>query len=113
MVSYKKRHLFYLLLLLIGSSASSQHLSFKAAGDQQTGYYVDIYNGRQLIIADSEEFSLKLYNLDMSTEAHIDHWNGGSWTGNEKSITLKRNSYIEEFDANLSVTVNYEVVNPN
>jgi hypothetical protein len=113
MVSYKKRHLFYLLLLLIGSSASSQHLSFKAAGDQQTGYHVDIYNGRQLVIADSEEFSLKLYNLDMSTEAHIDHWSGKSWTGNEKNITLKRNLYIEEFDANLSVTVNYKVVNPN
>jgi len=113
MVSYKKRHLFYLLLLLIGSTASSQHLSFKAAGDQQTGYHVDIYNGRQLVIADSEEFSLKLYNLDMSTEAHIDHWSGKSWTGNEKNITLKRNLYIEEFDANLSVTVNYKVVNPN
>lgn len=90
-----------------------QPVSLKVAGDSHNGYRVDIYNDNQLIVTDSEEFSLKLYNLDLSTEASIDHWTGVNWTENENSITLKRNSYIKEFDADLIVTVNYQVINPN
>ncbi len=38
-------------------------------------------------------------------------WTGESWSGNEKRITLQRDSYVKEFDANLSVSVTYEVIN--
>lgn len=90
-----------------------QPVSLKVAGNAQQGFRVDIYNNGQLIVTDSEEFSLKMYNLDLSTEANMDHWTGESRTQNGGSITLKRNSYIKDFDADLSVTVNYQVVNPN
>ena len=90
-----------------------QHLSLKVAGDELHGYHVDIYNNNQLTVTGSEEFSLQMYNLDLSTEANMEHWTGEKWTGNENSITLIRDSYIQEFDANLSVKVNYQIVNGN
>ena len=99
-----------LLTLFNASSANSQFLSLRIAGDTLAGFHVDIYYGPQKVVANKEEFSLQLFNLDLSTEAIIE-WTGQSWSGNEKSITLKRDSYIREFDANLSVTVKYEVVN--
>lgn len=95
-----------LLILFNSSSAISQSLSLRIAGDTLAGFHVDIYNGPQKVVANTEEFSLRLYNLDLSTEAIIE-WTGETWTGNEKRITLKRDSYVKEFDANLSVNVTY------
>ncbi|HEX7584700.1 MAG TPA: hypothetical protein VF373_08440 [Prolixibacteraceae bacterium] len=105
---------FFLCLfsLLSNSGAFSQQLSLKVAGNDQTGFHVDIYDGSQLKVTNSEEFSLQLFNHDLSTNANL-LWNGQKWTGNEKAITLKSDYYIKEFDANLSVSVNYEVVNAN
>jgi len=90
----------------------SQPLSLKIAGDSLAGYQVFIYSNDQLVIANTEEFSLQLFNLDLSTEAKI-QWTGQKWSGDKQRITLQRDSYIKEFDVNLSVTVTYEVVNPN
>jgi hypothetical protein len=102
-----------LFSLLIHSFTFGQQLSLKIAGDDHAGFHVDIYNGNQLLVTNTEEFSLQLFNLDLSTVANIPQWTGREWTGNEKTITLKRDSYIPEFDANLSITVTYQVVNAN
>jgi hypothetical protein len=99
-----------LLTLFSSSSANSQSLSLKIAGDTLKGFHVDIYNGPEKLLANTEEFSLQLFNLDLSTEA-IMEWTGHTWSGNEKRITLHRDSYIKEFDANLSVSVTYEIIN--
>ncbi|MFZ1678386.1 MAG: hypothetical protein WAT91_13990 [Saprospiraceae bacterium] len=101
-----------LLTLLYSSLATSQQLSLKIAGDQQVGFHVDIYNGSQLIVSNTKEFFLQLFNLDLSTNAQV-QWMGQTWNGDEKSITLQSDLYLKEFDANLSATVTYEVVNPN
>lgn len=116
MLNYKnKLSIFSLCLVafLIQNQAFSQKLSLKIAGDSTSGFHVDIYNYDSRIVTDSEEFSLQLFNLDLSTEAIIPHWMGNEWTGNENGIRLKRDSYIQEFDANLSVTVTYQVINAN
>src|SRR5664279_4064142 len=105
--------LFCLFTLLNYSFAVSQQLSLKVAGNDQSGFRVDIYNGNRLVVTNTEEFSLQLFNLDLSTEANLEQWKGRKWTGNEKSISLTGDSYIKEFDANLSVNVTYEVVNDN
>ena len=102
-----------LFTLLNFSSAIGQQLSLKVAGDDQAGFHVDIYNGNQLVVINTEEFSLQMFNLDLSTTANIQQWKGKEWTGNEKNITLIRESYVKEFDANLSVNVTYQVVNSN
>ena len=99
-------------LLYNYSTTSSQSLSLKVAGNELTGFHVDIYHQNHLVATNTEEFVLQLFNLDLSTVANI-QWTGQKWTGNENNITLQRDSYISEFDANLSVTVRYQVVNSN
>jgi hypothetical protein len=86
--------------------ALSQQLQLKIAGDPQSGFYVNVYDGNQMLVTNSEEFSIDLFNTDLSTHASI-KWKGQTWTGNDKSITLLRDSYVKEFDANLSVKVMY------
>ena len=116
MLNLKNRLQVFLLCLftLINYSiVYGQQLSLKVAGDTAAGFHVDIYNGDQLLVTNTEEFSLQLYNLDMSTVANMPQWTGHEWTGNEKMITLKRDSYIKDFDANMSVAVTYQVVNAN
>lgn len=105
--------LFCLFIVLRNSFAFGQQLSLKVAGNDQSGYHVEIYNGNHLVVTNTEELSLQLYNHDLSTVAAMEQWKGQKWTGNEKSITLKRDSYVKEFDANLSVSVTYQVVNTN
>lgn len=100
----------YLLTLFTAFSATSQSLSLRVAGDTLTGFHMDIYNGPQKVLANTEEFSIQLFNLDLSNETIIE-WTGQTWSGNEKRIILKRDSYVKEFDANLSVSVTYEVIN--
>jgi len=94
-------------------TASAQQLSLKPAGDEQNGYRVDIYNGKQLLVTSTEELSLQLFNHDYSTVASLEHLKGQKWTGNENTITLTSELYIKEFDADLSITVTYQVVNSN
>jgi len=101
-----------LISLLSNSGAFSQQLSLKVAGNDQTGFHVDIYDGTQLMVTNPEEFTLQLFNHDLSTNVNL-QLNGQKWVGNEKAITLKSEYYIKEFDANLSVSVNYKVVNSN
>lgn len=103
----------FLFTLLNYSFAFSQQLSLKVAGDDQNGFHVDIYNQNQMIVTNTEEFLLQLYNLDLSTIANIQQWKGQEWSGTEKRITLKGDTYIKEFESNLSVIVTYEVVNSN
>ena len=103
----------FLSALFNGAAVEAQQLHLKVAGNKQQGFHVDIYNGNQLLVTNSEEFSLQMFNNDLSTVANMHQWEGQSWTGNEKNITLQRDSYINEFDANLSVTVSYEVISEN
>ena len=94
------------------STAFSQQLSLEVAGSEMAGYHVDIYNGDKLMVTNTEEFSIQLFNLDLSTSVNF-QWTGQEWSGNKTNITLKRDSYIKEFDAILSVTVTYELVSAN
>lgn len=114
MLQHKNRITVFFLCLfsLLSGSSFSQQLSLKVAGDDQTGFHVDIYDGTKLIVTNSEEFTLQLFNHDLSTNVNL-QLNGQKWNGNEKAITLKSDYYITEFDANLSVAINYEVINAN
>jgi hypothetical protein len=98
--------------ILFSKYTLSQNLLLKTAGDEMSGFRVEIYKDTNLLLTNTEEFSLRLFNLDLSTITDLDGWTGRYWEGDEKRIILKRDSYIPEFDANLSVKVTYEVVNP-
>ena len=110
--------MFRILLLLlpvfcISYYSIGQPLHLKATGDNQNGFHIQIYTGDQLMVTNIEEFSIRFYNTDASTTAFIPAWKGEKWTGNDTSLALTRNSYLPEFDANISVSVHYEIVNRN
>jgi len=109
-ISAYKFFIFCLLLLFQASAALSQGVSLKIAGSTSTGFHVAIYYGAKLVVTNTEEFSLELFNNDLSTEAHI-QFTGQKWTGNSKGISLQRDLYVKEFDANLTVTITYTVIN--
>lgn len=104
---------FTLLFCFIGQVGWGQNLILKVEGDSVLGFRVDIYNGNKLLIQNSEEISLQLYNLDLSLVAKLPQLTGQEWTGDKKKITLKRESYIKEFEVNLTVLVTYQIVNAN
>jgi hypothetical protein len=74
---------------------------------------VDIYNGDHLLIHNTEEFSLRIANTDLSEIIEIPDWKGSKWTGDENIVHLSKDTYISQLDLNLSITVTYEVINQN
>ncbi len=102
-----------LLFFFIVTVAWCQDLKLKVEGNNEVGYRVNIYDGNKLLLQNSEELSLQMYNLDMSIVANIPRWLGQEWEGNEKRITLKKESYIKEFEVNLSVSITYQIINAN
>ena len=75
-IANKVLFVFILSSLLFHSTiAISQQLQLKVAGDQQSGFYVNVYDGNQMLVTNSEEFSIDLFNTDLSTHASIE-WKG-------------------------------------
>ncbi|MHA4809430.1 hypothetical protein ACX0G9_15060 [Flavitalea flava] len=92
-------------------SSRSAALNLKVSGDAQKGFEVDIYNDGRLLVTHSSSFTLQLFNTDLTTTANLTGWKGKKWTGDKNRIVLTGDSYIPEFDANLSIKVIYEIVN--
>ena len=101
----------FLLFFFIETIGFSQNINLKVVGDTEQGFSVDIYNSNQLLVHNSEEFSLKAANLDLSETSEIAGWKGTAWTGNENLIKLSKETYLSDFDLNLLITVTYEVIN--
>src|SRR6476620_2460332 len=114
-LSHKKklfRSLLCLFTSLYSSQSFGQQLLLKVAGDHEKGFHTEVYYGNRLLITNSEEFTLHLFNSDLSTTTHL-QWKGTEWTGDEKNIRLTSHMYLKDFDANLSVVVSYKVISPN
>lgn len=112
---YKRLRIVLLLQLFCftGIIGWSQNINLKVVGNSEQGFSVDIYNGSQLIIHNTEEFKLKVANLDLSETTAINNWKASEWTGNETSIKLSKDTYLPDFDLNLFVSVTYEIINSN
>ena len=93
--------------------ALGQSLSLRAAVDDKSGYHLDIFNTNQLLVNNKAELSFQLFNQDLSTVANLPQCMWQKWSGNYMLIALKRDEYLQDFYANLSVAVIYEVVNSN
>jgi hypothetical protein len=102
-----------LLFCFVGTISSSQSINLKVVGDDIQGYNVAVYNGNQLLIKNTEEFSIDLANTDFSEKTSIKNWTGAEWKGDSNTVELSRKTYLADFDLNISVTVSYEVINKN
>jgi hypothetical protein len=99
------------LCCLFSSLVWSQQLNLKVVGDVDSGFNVAIYNGDQLLLKNTEEFSLTMANLDLSERASIAGWKGSKYIGDENKVVLTKETYVSQFDLNISVSVSYEVIN--
>jgi hypothetical protein len=113
MLNNNIKYTIILLFCFFGKVVFGQNLNLKVAGDKEQGFYVDIYNGSQLLLHNSEEFKLKVANLDLSETTEINDWKGSEWEGNEHYVKLSKETYLSDFDLNLLVTVTYTVINKN
>jgi len=86
------------MLCFTGTIGWSQKLNFKVAGDDEQGFSVDIYSGGHLLIQNTEEFSLRLANLDLSEIVEMPAWKGSEWTGDESEVHLFKETYVSEPD---------------
>lgn len=101
------------MLCFTGIIGWSQKLNLKVVGDDEQGFTVDIYSGGHLLIHNTEEFSLRMANLDLSEIVEIPAWRGSKWTGDDSIVHLFKETYVLELDLNLSIRVTYEVINQN
>ncbi|SNR69509.1 hypothetical protein [Lutibacter flavus] len=113
MLKKNTKYQIFFFFFFIGTSIFSQNIKLKVIGNEQQGFSVDIYNGNQLLLHNTEEFSLKVANLDLSETTEIAAWKGSEWIGNEHQIKLSKTTYLSDFDLNLLITVTYEVINQN
>lgn len=102
-----------LLFCFIGTIGFSQNLNLKVVEDAVTGFNVNIYNGSQLLVQNTEEFSIQMANLDLSEKVSIAGWKGAEWKGDANMVQLTRDTFVSELDLNIEVTVTYQVINKN
>jgi len=107
------RILINLLFFIITTGLWSQNINIKVNGDSENGFNVDIYDGIQLLVHNTEEFSVKLTNFDQSERTEIIGWKGSKWSGDSNKIVLTGDTYLSNLDLNLSVSVTYEIINQN
>lgn len=95
------------------TSCFSQNLQLQVDGDKEKGYWVSINNADESLIQNNGEFSISLSNLDLSVQQEIKSWKASSYSQESGKVSLKKDIYLEEFDSNLSVKIDYEILNPN
>ena len=106
-----EKNSFVLIFFFLGGIIWSQNLSLKSLGNITDGFTVGIYNNKELLLNNTEEFNLRLANTDLSERIAMPGWTGAKHTGDAKNITLTRESFIPALDLNLTVTVNYQIIN--
>ena len=111
-LSNKLKIIFFIqILCFTGTIGWSQNLSLKVEGNNEQGFNVDIYNDNQILVKNTEEFSLLLANLDLSEKIELPAWKGSQWSGDKNRLQLTKESYVAELDLNLTISVTYEVIN--
>ncbi len=98
------------LTLYCSAHAQSEHLRLKMEGDSINGFHVNIYEGNRLRVTRKEEFSLEIFNQDLSIQTEL-LWKGKKWTGNDTVVELTNNTYVPSFDLHLQVRIRYEILN--
>ncbi|MDT0685920.1 hypothetical protein [Autumnicola psychrophila] len=90
----------------------AQELNLKVSGDKNQGFWVTIYDAEKPLLQNNGEFSMHLSNLDLSVQKEIRSWKASSYSQTSNGFHLDKDIYLPEFDANLSIWVDYEIINP-
>lgn len=85
-------------------------VSLSVSGDSISGFHAVISDGTDTVIKD-ERCTLKLYNLDQTVAVNLDTLKTTSWKGNAQKINLSGSVHLPDFDADLFINIDYEVIN--
>lgn len=108
---YTNRIKSFLLIFFISSLGVAQDLHWKVSGTKDSGFFVKIFDGDEVLLDGAGEFSLKMSNLDLSVQDEIKDFKAATYEELENEIKLQDDIYLEEFDSNLSIEVTYKKVN--
>ena len=111
-MKYKHSQLIILFLLIFSSLLASE-LNLKLKGDSASGFYVDVFYGSIPVstMEKSGELNLVIENEDRSIRETINSWKATMAFQNSNAIILKGIARLPKLEADIAITVTYEIVN--
>jgi hypothetical protein len=111
MKSYHSLIIFLFLFIL--SSLSASELNLKLRGDSANGFYVDVYYGTIPVSTQdkSGELNLVVENEDHSIRESVTGWKSKVAMQAGHTITLSGIARLPKLEADVSISVIYEIVN--
>ena len=93
----------------------ANEIGLRVLGNDQDGYYVNIYWGKQLISDQSRSGELEAYfdNEDYAVREMLQGWKATQVKKENGKIILSGQVYLKRLETDLSVNVIYEIVNKN
>lgn len=104
---------FTILFLFFFSTLSASTISLKINGDSISGFYVDVYYGNTPVSTqqNSGELNLMVENEDYSIREYIHTWKATTAIQSGNSISLSGVAKLPKLEADLHISVIYEIVN--
>lgn len=106
---------FIFCLILFNVQMFANEIGLRVLGNDQDGYYVNIYWGKQLISDQSRSGELEAYfdNEDYAVREMLQGWKATQVKKENGKIILSGQVYLKRLETDLSVNVIYEIVNKN
>lgn len=104
---------FIILFLFFFSTLTASTINLKMKGDSISGFYVDVYYGNIPVSTqqNSGELNLMVENEDYSIREYIHTWKATTAIQSGNSITLSGVAKLPKLEADLHISVIYEIVN--
>jgi len=106
-------HYLIILFLFLISTLSANELNLKLKGDSTSGFYVDLYYGTIPVSTQEKVGELNLFveNEDYSIREYINNWKATKAIQQGRTITLSGVAKLPKLEAELHISVLYEIVN--
>ena len=107
------QHYLIILFLLFVSTLSANELKIKLKGDSTSGFYVDLYYETIPVSTPEKVGELNLFveNEDYSIREYIKDWKATKAIQQGKTIMLSGVAKLPKLEADLHISVLYEIVN--
>jgi hypothetical protein len=107
------KYLVILFLFSCMSLSAANQLQLKVMGDSISGFYVDVYYGSIPVSTQEKtgELNLIVENEDYSIREYVNNWKATKATQQGNAITLSGVAKLPKLEADLHISVIYEIVN--
>ncbi len=105
---------YLIIIALFGfSNLSANKLNLEIKGDSVSGFYVDLYYDGILVSTQEKSGELNLFveNEDYSIRENVNNWKAVKAVQSGNTITLSGVAKLQKLEADLHISVIYEVIN--